>query len=238
MVRVRSFGIAVVLGVAAADLASAQTTSVRFGGSEPTAELTPSQQRFADSLLLAIAGHDPSRYARLVHPASLACRNKDNEEVFADRVAWRQGIVTARKPYVTIQELPSQMKLFDHMAKNGYPTPVRPTHAIHVDLGRVGKTDRSLIAFVVSERGSWYEVDPCPTREAVAQFRANKVREAAERSKANELATSLRGPLRAEIIALLKEGQKVGAIKRYRDATGVDLAMANRVVEALESSTR
>jgi amino acid transporter len=40
------------------------------------------------------------------------------------------------------------MGLFDFMAKNGYPYPVRPTHAIHVDLGWTGKKHRSLVAFV------------------------------------------------------------------------------------------
>ncbi len=238
MVRVLSSAIVIVLGVVATDPASAQTTTVRFGGSEPTADLTPSQRRFVDSLLPAIAGNDPTRYARLVHPASLACRNKDNEDVFAEQFARRLGLVPARTPQVTVQELPPQMALFEYMAKNGFPAPVRPTHAIHVDLGQIGTKDRSLVAFVAPERGSWYEVHPCPTADGVAQFRARKARDTDEKAKANELATSLRDPLRAEIVALLRSGQKVGAIKRYQEATGVGLAMAKRVVEGLESSSR
>jgi hypothetical protein len=158
--------------------------------------------------------------------------------VFAEQLARRMGLTAAGRPHVTIQELPAQMAFFDFMAKNGFPSPVRPTHAIHVDLGTIGNKDRSLVAFVVSDRGSWYEVHTCPTPDGVAQFRARKAREGEERSKATELAASLQGPLRAEIMTLLKAGQKVSAIKRYREATGVDLALAKRVVEALESSTR
>ena len=238
MVRVFSLGTAILVTVGAASLASAQTTTVRFGGSEPTADLTLSQRRFVDSLLPAIAGTDVNRYVRLVHPASLACRTKEAEDVFAEQFARRQGLVAARRPQVTIQELPRQMALFEYMAKNGFPSPVRPTHALHVDLGTIGTKDRSLVAFIALERGSWYEVHPCPTAEGVAQFRARRVRDAEEQSKAKELATSLGDPLRSELRALLGGGKKIGAIKRYQEATGVSLAMAKRVVEALESSTR
>lgn len=235
---VRSFEVALAYAAIVAAPAAGQATSIRFGGSEPTTELTASQRRFVDSLLPAIAGGDQTRYERLVHPASLACRNKDNEEVFAEQLTRRQGVVAERRPRVTIQELPPQMAFFEYMAKNGYPSPVRPTHAIHVDLGQIGNKDRSLVAFVASQGGGWYEVFPCPTPAAVTQFRARKAREAEEQAKANELLTTLRNPLRGEIVALLNGGQKIGAIKKYQEATGVDLAMAKRVIEALQSSTR
>jgi hypothetical protein len=45
--------------------------------------------------------------------------------------------------------------------------------------------------------------------------------------------TGLTDPLRAEIIALAREGRRIDAIKRYRDATGQDLTTAKDVVDLL-----
>jgi hypothetical protein len=51
--------------------------------------------------------------------------------------------------------------------------------------------------------------------------------------RAQSLAAQLADPLRAEIVALAKRGQRVEAIKRYATASGEDLAIAKRVVELL-----
>lgn len=44
--------------------------------------------------------------------------------------------------------------------------------------------------------------------------------------------------LEAELRALLAEGQKLEAIRRYREATGAELAAAKEAVEALEREQR
>lgn len=121
----------------------AQTSSVRFGGSEPTSDLTASQRAFADAFVPAIAGRDPSRYTRLIHPASLACRTKENDQVFQEHLTRRQGLAGRRAPQVTIQELPAQLELLDYMAKNGYQYPVRPKVPRREGRrSRVGETSR------------------------------------------------------------------------------------------------
>lgn len=223
---------------AAAPSATAQNTMrMRFSDAGPTADLTPSQRTFAAAYVRAVTGPDVRQYMRLVHPASLACRRKDNEEFFADMFARHQGL-SAPEPQVLVESLPATLQLFDFMAKEGFGYPVRPTHVFHVDVISTGNKQRSLGAFSVLLDGSWYEVLPCPTAEAAAQYRAKKAQAAADEAKARELARSMRDPLRAEIVGLLREGKKVSAIKKYREATGVDLAMAKRVVEALESRPR
>ena len=50
-----------------------------------------------------------------------------------------------------------------------------------------------------------------------------------------DLASSVKEPLLSELKAMLREGQKVSAIRKYRDASGADLSTAKRVVELLES---
>lgn len=44
--------------------------------------------------------------------------------------------------------------------------------------------------------------------------------------------------LEAELRALLAEGRKIDAIRRYREATGAELAAAKEAVEALERGER
>ena len=227
----------VVLIIAAPPATAQNTMRMRFGDAWPTEELTPSQRAFAKAYLRAVTGPDVWQYMRLVHPASLACRRKDNEEFFADVFAQHHGLA-AREPQVLVESLPPALPLFDFMAKQGFDYPVRPSHLFHVDVISTGDQQRRLGAFSVLLDGSWYEVLPCPTAEAAAQYRAKKAQLAADETKARELAASMHDPLRAEIVALLNEGKKVSAIKKYSEVTGVDISMAKRVVEALQSQLR
>jgi hypothetical protein len=223
---------------AAVPSATAQETMrMRFGDKWPTADLTRSQRTFAKAYLRAVTEPDVRRYMRLVHPASLACRRKENEEFFADLFARHHGLST-RQPQVLVESLPPAALLFDFIAKQGFTYPVRPTHVFHVDVISTGDDQRRLGAFSVLVDGSWYEVLPCPNAEAAARYRTKKAQAATDDAKARELAASMRDPLRAEIVALLKEGKKVSAIKKYGEVTGVDLAMAKRVVEAVRAQLR
>jgi hypothetical protein len=55
-------------------------------------------------------------------------------------------------------------------------------------------------------------------------------------AEADRLAAELRDPLLGEIRGLLESGQKVTAIKRYREATGAGLALAKDVVERVAAA--
>lgn len=234
-----TLGVAVgcaVLTVAVAPATAQTTMRMQFGDTPPTENLTPSQRTFADAYVRAVTGREVAAYTRLIHPASLACQRKDNEEIFADLVARRQGL-PAHAPRVAVESLPPTVKLFDFLAKQGLEYPARPTHALSIDLS-TGNDARMLGAFIMLVGGSWYEVIPCPTAAAAAQHRAKKARDAADEAQARELAASMRDPLRAEIRALLEEGKSVSAMKKYAEVTGVSLAMAKRVITALESKPR
>ncbi len=64
-------------------------------------------------------------------------------------------------------------------------------------------------------------------------MRATQAKNEAEEAKARQLAASMKDPLRAELLALLKADRPVSAAKRYAEATHVDLMLASRVVDAL-----
>jgi len=72
-------------------------------------------------------------------------------------------------------------------------------------------------------------------REATAAglAAAKEAVEALEQGRSLPVANELDGELRAELLALLQQGQKIGAIKLYRDRTGTALASAKALVEAL-----
>ena len=56
--------------------------------------------------------------------------------------------------------------------------------------------------------------------------------------RAKDLAAALQEPLRGEISALVKAGEKIDAIKHYQAASGEDLTIAKSVVEVLEAGGR
>ena len=72
-------------------------------------------------------------------------------------------------------------------------------------------------------------------REATAAglAAAKEAAEALEQGHPLPVANELDSELRAELLALLQEGQKIEAIKLYRDRTAAPLASAKALVEAL-----
>ena len=54
-------------------------------------------------------------------------------------------------------------------------------------------------------------------------------------SRAARLARSIEEPLRGELLALLRDGRKIPAIKRYREASGEGLRTAKSVIDILDA---
>ncbi len=237
----RRVAIAVVIGstmlAAAGVRAEAQTARMRFGDKPPTADLTPSQRAFTRDYVSAITGHDLGHRKRLVHPASLACQGKENEDFFQELYARHQGTATHQPP-VAVESLPPTLSIFETFAKYGYRYPVRPTHAFYVDLVPTGPKQKSVVAFSILDGGSWYEVLPCPTPEGLVAYRARKAQAAVDDAAAQELARSLPDSVRTQITVLLREGGRVAAMKKYAELSGQSLAVAKRVVELVESARR
>jgi hypothetical protein len=212
-------------------------SSMRFGDTPPTTDLTPSQRTFAEAYVTAITGSDIDRYKRLLHPTTRACMNNDNADYFNTIFKRRVGQV-ATNPRLSVEKLPEKFDMFDALSARGWSWAVRPTHAFHIDVASSGTKELMIAAFAVLDNGAWYEVLPCPSAKALDDMKQIQRRNEAESVKARELAASMPDSLRAELLALLKKGSPVGAAKRYAEATHVDLTLAWGVVKALEQDKR
>lgn len=206
---------------------------VQFGDVPPTTVLTTSQRKFAESYLAAVTGSDIESYKRLLHPSTRACMNKDNADYFQTIFDRRVG-KDASKPVLSVEKLPEKFAMIDAMNARGWKYDVRPSHAFHIDLVATGRKQSALVVLSALDAGVWYEVLPCPNGKALIDMREAKLRDEAQWAKARKLAASMRGPLRAEVLAFIKADRPVSAAKRYAEATHTDMTLASRVVDVLE----
>ncbi len=228
-----SLVLAVLLAASGASPVRAQITMHLGGDSAATTDMTPSQRTFAQAYLAAATGSDIERYKVLLHPGTRACMNKDNADFFAVIFKRRVGHV-AISPRLSVEKIPEKYELFDAMTAHGWIYPVRPTHIFHIEVASKGTKLSEIMAFGALDKGVWYEVLPCPSAKALDDMRVTQQKNEAETAKARQLAASMKDPLRAEILALLKADKPVSAAKRYAEVTHVDLTLASRVVDALE----
>ena len=217
--------------------ASSLHAQMRFGDVPATTDLTPSQRTFAQAYLTAVTGPDIERYKRLLHPATRACMTKENGDFFDSILERRVGQV-AVSPRLSVEKLAAKFDMFDVMAARGLAYPVRPTHAFHIEISTKGTNLSEIAAFGVLENGAWYEVLPCPTAKAISDIRVGMALNKEEEAKARQRVATMKDPLRAELLALLKEGKSLDAALRYKEVMHVDLTMAMRVVDALGKAKR
>jgi hypothetical protein len=206
--------------------------NMHLGDSSATTDMTPSQRTFAQAYLTAATGPDIERYKVLLHPGTRACMNKDNADFFAVIFKRRVGHV-AVSPRLSVEKIPEKFEMFDAMSAHGWIYPVRPTHIFHIEVASKGAKLSEIMAFGALDKGAWYEVLPCPSAKALGEMRVTQQKNDAEKAKAHQLAASMKDPLRAELLALLKADRPVSAAKRYAEATHVDLTLASRVVDAM-----
>jgi hypothetical protein len=222
--------------IASAALPLNAQIGMHFGDAEPTTVLTTSQRKFAESYLAAVTGSDIERYKELLHPATRSCMNKDNADYFKTIFDRRIGKI-ARNPILSVEKLPEKFEMVDAMSARGWKYDVRPTHAFHIDLVSTGAKQSAIAAFSALDAGVWYEVLPCPNGKALIDMRQAKLRDEAEWARARSLAASLRNPLRAEVLAFLKQDRPVSAAKKYSEGAHVDLTLASRVIDVLEKDS-
>jgi hypothetical protein len=206
--------------------------SISFKGSEPRAVLTPAEKKFVDSYLAAVKSPDIERYKRLLHPATRACMNAQTSDYFQDIFKRRVNRVVT-SPKFSVQDVPAKFGMFDYMEAHDFHYDVKPTLAFNMDLVSTGDNQESITAFAALDKGTWYEVLPCPTAKAMAALQKNRGSNDPEMLKARVRVEMLKDPLRGEMLADIKQGHRASAAKRYSDANHVDLKMASRVVDIL-----
>jgi hypothetical protein len=231
----RSLVITSILVASAASPLAAQS-DLHFGVAQATTVLTTSQRTFAEAYLAAVTGPNIEHYKRLLHPTTRACMNKGTVDYFNVIFKRRTGQV-ATNPRLSVEKLPEKFEMFDAMQAHGWTYAARPTHAFHIDLVATGPKQSMIVAFAGLDNGVWYEVLPCPSKKALDEMRQAQAKDEAEWAKARGLAASLRDPLRAELLTLIKHDRPVSAAKKYSEAAHVDLTLATRVVDVLEKGS-
>jgi hypothetical protein len=187
-------------------------------------------EAFAKLFVDAVNSKSAERRLALLHPKSKACINAQTQPYY-DWIFSRQSkyVIPAKyrvagKPLAAKQPLPSD-------GKSDYP--LRPSHQLQIDFNTGSYSATSIILFLVRDGSRWYEVLPCPHPDAIAGIAAIEAKRAEQEQKVKSLVAGITDPLRAEIIALARQGQRIDAINRYRDATGQDLTTAKEVVDLL-----
>lgn len=222
--------------IAVAALASTSGAQNRSRAVAPSSspDMTPAQRTFAQAYLSAITSPDIERYKRLLHPRTRACMTPANAEFFNTIFARRVGRF-ARNPHLSVRKL-KDAGLINAAKHNGLAYPDRPSHAFEINLISSGPNQYAITAFAVRDNGIWYEVLPCPSAKSLEVMKEAKIRAVADSIKAREVADTLQEPLRGEIVALLKDEGAVSASQRYSAVAQIDLAMARRVIKALEQN--
>lgn len=191
----------------------------------------PQAQAFVEALVTAINSKDAAKRKALVHPDSLRCATE--QDTLLDEQFARQ----ARLP------VPTDVSWTLTPAHPGQPLfadkfdyPVRPTHLLQLDFSTGPNRSTTLLLQLAKHGNDWREVSACPKPETVAAAKVAAQARAQHREKVEQLLKDISPKLKDEVVAMLKDGRKIDAIKAYRAATGEGLATSKSVVDAIEES--
>lgn len=187
-------------------------------------------EAFAKEFVDAVNSKNTERRLALLHPKSRACINAQTQAYY-DWMFSRQSKHVIPAAYkITTNPVPSDTPLMSD-GRSDYP--LRPTQQLQIDFETGPYRSTSIVLLIARDGASWREVLPCPRPDAIAGIRAVEAERAQQERRIQSLIAKLADPLRSEIIALARKGQRIDAIKKYRDATGEDLSTAKSVVDLL-----
>ncbi len=188
---------------------------------------------FAARYVAAVNAGSEDGIVALLHPATRACMNEANEDFFDYVLANELKRSIPDEYRLTVTPVADDETLL-MAGMLGYPA--RPSHTLQIDFDDGPYSGTTIISYAIDDGGAWHTVIGCPTPEAVAMFREARVRAEEQDRRARELAAQVSPAVRAEIVALMADGQRITAIKRYNEAAGVGLAMARDVVKLIAGS--
>lgn len=185
----------------------------------------------AQSFVEAINSKNQERRLALLHSRSKACINVQSQPYY-DWIFSRQAKhVIPDAKYRSLVEPLVGAQVLAADGKSDYP--IRPTHQLQIDFDTGPNNSTSIVLLIVRDGASWYEVLPCPRPETIASVRTAEMSRAEHDARVKVLIGKLADPLRGEIIALARKGQRIDAIKKYREASGEGLSIAKSVVDTL-----
>jgi hypothetical protein len=195
------------------------------------------RQQFAQNYIAAIQSRDPNRLKVLLHPQVLACKN------FAEFFEATKETAMEEQPApgyrVTFSPLTGDSKV-PLLPPDKFTYPVQPGYQLRIDWNRSadGSSIASIIQPLAEKDGTWFLVYPCPNDEGMKFTHERFIEGQEQMERARTLVSQLQDPLKTELLVLLKQGQKIEAVKKYQSATGADLSTAVQVINALETTSR
>lgn len=188
-------------------------------------------ETFAKEFVDAVNSKSTEHRLSLLHPKSRVCINAQTQPYYDWIFSHQLRHTIPATAYKIATEPLSGEQTPASDGKSDYP--LRPTHRLQIDFETGPYSSTSIILLIVRDGARWREVLPCPRPETMPGIRAAEAGGAEQERRVQSLDAKLTDPLRAEIIALARKGQRIDAIKKYRDATGEDLSTAKSVVDLL-----
>ena len=211
-------------------VAHATAAALLFAGPAAFAATDPQAQAFVEALVAAINSKDTAKRKALVHPDSLRCATAGSDALLDEQFARQARRAVPANVTWSLTPAPPGLPLF----ADKFDYPVRPTHRLQLDFSTGPNRSTTMVLQVARHGGAWRQVRACPKPETVAAAMAASQARAQHRQKVERLLKDLSPKVKDEVVALLKDGRRIDAIKAYRAASGEDLVTAKSVVDAIE----
>lgn len=165
-------------------------------------------------------------------PSIMRCATADKDTLLDEQFARQSRRSVPVNVSWSLTPAPPGQPLF----ADKFDYPVRPTHRLQLDFSTGPNRSTAMVLQVARHDGAWREVKACPKPETVAAAKAASQARAQHRQKVERLLKDLSPRVKDEVVALLKDGRRIDAIKAYRAASGEDLVTAKSVVDAIEEN--
>jgi hypothetical protein len=192
--------------------------------------LESGHEALARRFVAAVNAGDAIAQVDLLHPATRACLTEETRDFFDEVLARERAHPIPPRYRVAVTPVDPGAPL---LMEGAFTYAVRPSHQLQLDWDTGAQASRGVVRYLARDGEAWRIVIGCPTAETLRRGRAARAEQARRQAEARGLVDALPAPLRAELAGLLREGRTVEAVRRYREATGADLATARTVVELL-----
>ena len=129
-----------------------------------TAFAQPDLNSFLDKWVQAVQHRDVLAYRALIHPASKACLEGENQDFMSRHIQSRLGTSFQVAPQISLTLLGRNDLGYKESGVFSYA--VRPTHVATINLGQ-----RTIAIGIAGTKYQWLEVLPCPNTNGLKQLR-------------------------------------------------------------------
>lgn len=191
---------------------------------------------FLSAFVAASRSGRPDAVRALVHPATFQRGEKHARAFLAEWLSREAHRAIPETRRVTTTAIARDAPL---PFEDSFVYAVRPTLSLQIDFDESPRRGVSMVRSVlVDDDGVWWLVVALPSEETLAKMRRSRVDADRTEQLAPDLARDIEEPVLSELKALLRDGKKISAIKRYREVSGEGLRVSKAVIDALDAEGR